>query len=247
MANLSVLSLATLGGLISFLSTSVGSLLSLIPTRASRWHWFHFSIEFALGLMLSAVAFSLVVPAATQSLARPGFVFFSALGFIIGGSFIYALKVRNSKSFGSSHWLLALALLLHNLPEGMASGASLAGLRIQAAVPILASISIQNIPEGLLIVLCLRALGWSPTRSLLGGFASGLVELFGGVFAGFALAAAASALPVILMVAGGAMFTSVLLEIQENGAWQKLIRRPEFALGLLSIPILNFLTAPLLK
>lgn len=244
---MSGLALGAIGGFISFASTSVGSLLSLRPVRLPGFGKFKFSIDFALGLMLSAVAFSLVAPATSQSVSDPQLLLTSLIGFALGGLVIYALKafieLRRSETaiVSSAQIVLALALIIHNFPEGLASGASLAGLSLQAATPILSSISLQNVPEGLLMVLCLKAMGWSQGKALLGGFGSGLVELVGGITAGFALEWTSGALPVILMMAGGAMFTSVVIEIREKGDVWAHLKKPEFALGLLSIPVLNSL------
>jgi len=243
----SVLFLATAGGFISFLSTSLGVLLSLKSWKRFPFLKFKFSIDFALGLMLSAVAFSLVGPAAFRSVHNPHLFIAYVLGFATGGLVIYGLKVfieRNQTEVSkatSSQLLLALALIIHNFPEGLASGASLAGLSFSAAVPILTSISIQNIPEGLLMVLCLRAMGWTKSRSLVGGLFSGVVELIGGITAGFALSWTSQALPVILMLAGGAMFTSVAIEIAEKSNPLRILRQPQFAMGLLIIPVLNMM------
>lgn len=244
----STLILATIGGTVSFLSTSLGTVLSVLPWRAPGFSKFKFSIDFALGLMLSAVAFSLVGPAVTASRAQAGLLGMSLLGFGAGGLLIYAIKAVIERRRGdappavsSSQLVLALALMIHNFPEGLASGAALAGLSRDAALPILTSISIQNVPEGLLMVVCLRAMGWGAGASFLGGIASGLVELAGGIVSGFALTWAASSLPVILMIAGGAMFTSVVIEIREQGDVFGKISRPEFVLGLLAIPALNML------
>lgn len=243
----SILLLGALGGLISFFSTSLGAILSLRPFRFPRFVKFKFSIDFALGLMLSAVAFSLVAPAANQSASNPRLLFFSLIAFAIGGFVIYSIKViiqRTESEMAqatSSQLVLALALIIHNFPEGLASGASLAGLSSSAAAPILTSIALQNIPEGLLMVLCLKSLGWTQRHAFLGGLGSGVVELVGGIVAGLALGWTSGALPLILMMAGGAMFTSVVIEIREKGSAWTHVRKPEFALGLLSIPFLNFL------
>lgn len=242
----SVLWLGILGGLISLASTSFGALLSLTPTKSGPFEKFKFSIDFALGLMLSAVAFSLVAPAAQSSLSNPKLFFISILGFVFGGVVIYGLKSfieRREKDsvVSSSQLVLALALIVHNFPEGLASGASLAGLELKSAVPILTSISIQNIPEGLLMVLCLKGMGWNMRKSFLGGIFSGVVELIGGVIAGLLLSQVTQALPVILMMAGGAMFTSVVIELKERGHVLSRIRQPQFALGLLVLPLISLI------
>lgn len=248
----SVLWLGIFGGIISFASTSLGALISLTKWNSGPFAKLKFSIDFALGLMLSAVAFSLVAPAAENSLNNPKLFVLSLLGFAFGGILIYGLKLfierrQTDKSdptklqISSSQLVLALALIVHNFPEGLASGASLAALDLKAAIPILTSISIQNVPEGLLMVLCLKGMGWSMRKSFVGGIFSGVVELIGGVVAGLLLSQVNQALPVILMMAGGAMFTSVVIELKEHGNFLARIKDPQFAMGALSLPLLMFI------
>lgn len=235
---------ATLGGFISFVSTAAGALLSFSRLKGFKLFRFKFSIDFALGLMLSAVAFSLVGPTTAQVLNKPFLLMINILGFILGGAIIYLLKgiierYQRSNLTSSTQLLLALALIVHNFPEGMASGAAMAGLDTSASSSILLSISLQNIPEGLLMVLCLKSMGWSQQRALIGGLASGGVELLGGIGSGVALSFIQNALPVLLMIAGGAMFTSVAIELKEKGKILSHVRKPEFAMGVLTIPALN--------
>lgn len=246
----SVLWLGIVGGLISFASTAVGALLSLTPTKSGPFVKFKFSIDFALGLMLSAVAFSLVAPAAKNSLNNPKLFLLSLGGFVFGAVVIYGLKIfierqerekNEQPQISSSQLVLALALIVHNFPEGLASGASLAGLDFKSAIPILSSIAIQNIPEGLLMVLCLKGMGWSLKKSFVGGLFSGVVELVGGVVAGLLLSLVNQALPVILMMAGGAMFISVVIELKEHGSFLNRIKQPQFAMGLLALPLLTMI------
>lgn len=241
------LTLAALGGLISFLSTSIGAVLSQHKWKANKFSRFKPSIDFALGLMISAVAFSLIVPAAEQTYRNPGLFGVTFSGFALGGLAILALKFVIDRSGSETHvpsskLVLALALIIHNFPEGMASGAALAGLDLKAAVPLLSSISLQNIPEGLLMVVALKAMGWSNRRALLGGLFSGLVEWGGALIAGFALNWTAGSLPFILMLAGGAMLISVGVELRERGATFRTLIKPEFALGLTLVPLLNLVT-----
>lgn len=238
------LAFAALGGLISFLSTLLGSLLSQSRWKAKGFSKFKLSIDFALGLMMSAVAFSLVMPATQQTFEHPGLFWSSLGGFALGGLAILVLKFvidhsQNENTIPSSKLLMALALIIHNFPEGMASGAALAGLELKAAIPLLSSISLQNIPEGLLMVVTLKALGWSNRYAFLGGVFSGVVEWLGALSAGVALSWTQDSLPFILMLAGGAMMISVLVELKERGASLKILLKPEFALGLALIPLLN--------
>lgn len=239
----STILLASLGGFISFLSTLIGVLLTLTAWSSQKYLKLKFSMDFALGLMLSAVAFSLVGPAFKESLHED--LLLPLLGGFVGGAaLIYLIKhfierKQHDSSQSSSQLLLALALIIHNFPEGLASGASSAGLSFQAALPILSSIALQNVPEGLLMVLCLKGIGWSQRASFWGGVTSGVVELIGGVVAGLTLSLTTNALPMIFMVAGGAMFTSVTIELLEKGSLPVILRKPEFVLGLASVPLIN--------
>lgn len=63
----------------------------------------------------------------------------------------------------------------------------------------------------------------------------------GGMLAGVALGWAVNFVPVILMFAGGAMLTSVVLDVRQRGRWIPLVRKPQFVVGLLAIPLLNLL------
>jgi ZIP family zinc transporter len=104
---------------------------------------------------------------------------------------------------------------------------------------VLSSIALQNIPEGLLMVACLRALGVSTVWAFAGGVGSGVIELFGGMGAGILLNGSAAVLPFLLATAGGAMLTSVILELKEGASAKNRIWSSRFAMGLMTIPLLN--------
>lgn len=240
---MSVLLLASIGGLVSFASTSFGALLSLFSHRkeaSTRWN---LSIDFALGLMVSASAFSLIGPAAMEAESSGYSIGSILLIAVLGMGFVYLLKMmvqalKTEAKIKTSHLILASVLMLHNFPEGLASGSALAGLDLTRAISILGGISIQNIPEGLLMVVCLRLMGWSKGASLLGGIGSGLVELTGGVLAGVLLQTVSGTLPALLSFAGGSMMASVMIEIfeSEKPALQ-VLKSKQFALGLLALPL----------
>ncbi len=235
--------LATVGGLISFGSTSFGSALAMLKLPGHRFESWRLPMDFALGLMISAVAFSLVGPAALeafgdwQRFAPIGF------GFYAGILLIMALRRLMQRFEGAKgqegQLLLAIVLMVHNFPEGLASGAALVGLDPIQARTVLSSIALQNIPEGLLMVACLRALGVAPLWALAGGIGSGLIELFGGMGAGVLLHGNAAVLPFLLATAGGAMLTSVIMELKDGASARKRIWSSRFAMGLVTIPLLN--------
>jgi ZIP family zinc transporter len=241
---MSVLMLATIGGLISALSTSLGALLSLISSRATGSPRWNLSIDFALGLMVSASAFSLIGPAALSS-GQSGRSILAAV--IAGVIFVFFLRKRvqsfqSSPSMKTSHLLMIWVLMVHNFPEGLASGAALAGLGWKGSLPILTGISLQNVPEGALMVLCLRTLGVGWTAAFLGGIGSGLVEMAGGVASGVLLQTVNNSLPILLGFAGGSMVASVLIELMEGD--ESAVRRVwsrQFAAGFLLLPLLQLI------
>lgn len=244
---MSVLFMATMGGLISFVSTSLGAILSFFTSRVSKSPRFSLSIDFALGLMVSASAFTLIGPAALSAPQVGLHTEAIVLSTLMGAAFVYLLKngvhlIQQRPQSQVSHLLLATTLMIHNFPEGLASGAALAGLGWKASLPILGGISIQNVPEGALMVICLRALGVPMGLAFLGGIGSGFVELSGGVLAGFLLNSVHGILPLLLSAAGGAMVASVLSELMEGEVrfFQRVSSR-DFAAGLLCLPLIQML------
>lgn len=235
---MSILVLATFGGVISAISTSTGSLLAPMFTKFESLRKFQMSMDFALGVMLSAVAFSLVGPEIMKG-KELSMVFSGLLSgslFILFTHKIISYFNRNQK-FNSYKILLIAALVFHNLPEGMGAGASLAGMSLQDAIPLQVAISIQNIAEGLLLTLLLQGLGMSLTSSVIGGIISGLIEMSGAVVAGLVMEQTVSLLPIFLSLAGGAMMMSVAMEIHEA----KKLQISQFMTGLLVIPLTNFI------
>lgn len=232
---MSVLLLSTIGGLISAASTGVGSALAPLFNRFEPLRKYHMSMDFALGVMLSAVAFSLVGPELMKGTSN--LLVFA--GLFTGSVFIYLThKMISSKN---SKVLLIAALIFHNLPEGMGAGASLAGMSLHEALPLQVAISIQNVVEGLLLTLLLRGLGLNLTLAVLGGVASGFVEMTGAVMAGFLMQKTVVLLPFLLSLAGGSMMMSVGLEVYENLSLGKKLEHIQFLSGLMVIPLTNFL------
>lgn len=241
---MSIFLLATLGGLISALSTSVGSLLAPLFSRIEKLRRYHLSMDFALGVMLSAVAFSLVGPVILRE--KETLLAFS--GLVTGGLFILTIhKMINHYSrkekIHSNKLLLIGALLFHNLPEGMGAGASLGSMTLNEAIPLQIALSLQNIIEGLLLTLLLQSLGVGLIRSVIGGVFSGLIEMSGAVIAGFFIQTTINLLPFFLALAGGAMMISVLLELKENLSLGKRFQKIPFTTGLIIIPLTNYLLA----
>lgn len=237
---MSIMTLAFIGGIISAVSTSVGSLLAPLFTKIEKLRKYSLSMDFALGVMLSAVAFSLVGP----EIMKGQHLHKVFLGLSAGMMFIYLThKMISFLSHNHAHsgkMLLIAALIFHNFPEGMGAGASLAGMELHQAIPLQVAISIQNIAEGLLLTLLLQSMGLNLFWSVMGGIGSGLLEMTGAISAGAMLSQTENLLPFLLSLAGGAMIMSVGLEVKEKIHLHKRIERSQFIWGLITIPVTNY-------
>jgi zinc transporter, ZIP family len=235
------LSLAFIGGLISAITTSLGSVLAPLFSRIERLRRYHLRMDFALGVMLSAVAFSLVGP----ELVRGMHIQSTLAGLLLGMAFIFSthqiIARFQSPRLRVGKILLISTLIFHNFPEGMGAGASLAGMGLDKAIPIQFAISIQNIAEGLLLTLLLQGLGASLFWAVMGGIASGLLEMSGALSAGLLLDQTQNYLPFLLAFAGGSMMMSVITEVLEGLSLGRPIERTQFIYGLSTIPLTNLI------
>jgi len=190
-------------------------------------------LGFASGVMVAASVWSLLIPAMEMS-SGEGFetVVPAAAGFLLGIFFLLFIDEvtphlhigtdapEGPRSHLSRTAMLALAVTIHNLPEGMAVGVVFAGAEQGAATISLASavamsvgIAIQNIPEGAIIAMPMRAAGNSRRRSFAIGSLSGAVEPLGALAVILLAALLTPVLPYMLAFAAGAMFYVVVEEL----------------------------------
>lgn len=95
------------------------------------------------------------------------------VGLVIGLAFIFVMdKVTSTEA---THQKLFWAMLIHNIPEGVVIGIALANSVTIQSIGIVASVSIQNVPDGL--VVSMAALPKHGKRkAILFGIISGIVE-----------------------------------------------------------------------
>lgn len=183
-------------------------------------------LGFASGVMVAASVWSLLIPSidmASESVVP------AAVGFMAGILFLLLIdeltphlhlgsqKAEGPRSKLSRTAMLALAVTIHNLPEGMAVGVVFAGeeqgLTLMAALAVAIGIAIQNIPEGAIISMPMHAEGNSRWRSFLIGSLSGVVEPLGSVAIILLASVLGTALPYLLAFAAGAMMYVVVEEL----------------------------------
>jgi ZIP family zinc transporter len=101
--------------------------------------------------------------------------------------------------------LFVLAIAIHKLPEGLATGIVFDADNLQNSYTVAITIALQNIPEGLVVVTPLIMLGIKMWRVVVVSVVVALLEVLG-VVIGFALADISTLLlPYLTALAGGAM------------------------------------------
>ena len=176
---------------------------------------------FAAGVMTAASIWSLLIPAIDRSEAMGFFAFLPAtLGLWLGIGLFHGADLLSEGISTESRRpsRLIFAVTLHNLPEGMAMGAVLAGWlqdSAQGAVVLAAAtgIALQNFPEGAVISLPEKGKGKSKGRSFWAGVLSGIVEPIGALAVLAASAFFVPLLPYLLGFAAGAMLFVVVEEL----------------------------------
>jgi ZIP family zinc transporter len=190
-------------------------------------------LGFASGVMVAASVWSLLIPAMAMEESKGAWsVLPAALGFLLGMGFLLLIdeltphlhigteKPEGMRSHLSRTAMLALAVTIHNLPEGMAVGVVFAGadsatanISLTSALAVAIGIAIQNVPEGAIISMPMRAAGNSRWRSFLLGSLSGAVEPIGAVAVLLLASMLLPVLPYMLAFAAGAMFYVVVEEL----------------------------------
>lgn len=222
-----------IGLLIPLLGTMLGASFVFFMKRDMPERLQKALLGFASGVMVAASVWSLLIPA-IEAEAHKGqwAVMPAAVGFLLGILFLLAIDEltphlhvgantpEGPRSKLSRTAMLALAVTIHNLPEGMAVGVVLAGatqgtagLSLSAAIAVSLGIAIQNIPEGAIISMPMRAAGNSRWRSFLIGSLSGIVEPIGGLLVILLAAWLTPILPYLLAFAAGAMLYVVVEEL----------------------------------
>ena len=188
---------------------------------------------FAAGVMMAAAVWSLLLPSIEMcdNLGKWATVP-SALGFMLGIGFLLLIdiitphlhfgttKPEGPRSRLSRTTMLLLAVSIHHLPEGMAVGVVLAGaehaetgITSMSALIVAAGIAIQNVPEGAIVSIPMRAAGKSRWKSFTLGCLSGAIQPIGAITVILLSTASIPLLPYMLSFAAGAMLYVVVEEL----------------------------------
>ncbi len=214
-----------LGLLLPLAGTVAGSSLVFFLKRAPDIRFMTLLDSLAAGVMCAASFFSLISPACEKASAQGSLqLFLCSLGFFSGVIIFVIITRLTEKSFSdrtdASGRLLMTAVTIHNIPEGMAVGIVYAGLiltedfsGLSAALSLSMGIALQNVPEGAIISMPLKAKGTGALRAFVSGFISGVAELIPAALTLFLFSFIDSILPFSLCFAAGAMFFVVMKEL----------------------------------
>lgn len=190
------------------LATGIGSLIALLARRTST-RFLSVSLGFSAGVMIY-VSFVEIFPKAMAALSEgrtpKAAATLTVIGFFVGMGVIAAIdllipseenphEVRNPATFMEHHEsqvehkkqhlfrtgvFTALAIAIHNFPEGLAT--FLTALESPTlAIPIVVAIALHNIPEGISVSVPIYYATGSRRKAFMYSFLSGLAEPLGAI------------------------------------------------------------------
>ncbi len=221
-----------IGILIPFVGTALGASIVFLMKDVINLKVEKFLLGLASGVMIAASVWSLLIPSFELAENQNITIWFpAATGFIIGIIFLIRidnlilklekkLNITNKQQNLKNYIMLFLAVILHNIPEGMAVGVAFVGaisgnvaMTIGSAMSLAIGIGIQNIPEGAIITMPLKIAGISKRKAFLYGIISGIVEPIFAIITIFITSKITIILPYLLAFAAGTMMYVVTDEL----------------------------------
>ena len=226
-----------IGLIIPFIGTTLGAACVLFLQNELKPVIQKSLLGFAAGVMVAAAIWSLLIPAMEMSEGMGKLAFLpAAVGFLLGIAFLLLLdrmiphlhlgsdEAEGPKSSLKKSTMLILAVTIHNIPEGISSGAIFAGLlthnsnvTLAGAFALSIGIAIQNLPEGFIVSLPIRS-ERGRGRAFVSGMMSGIVEPIAGGITVLLSRYLTPALPYLLAFAAGAMIYVVVEELIPESA-----------------------------
>jgi len=168
-------------------STGIGSLIAFFSKKSGP-RFISLSLGFSAGVMIYVSMGEILLKGRSYLSSAYGgkagyFIMLAA--FFAGMAILYLLnrvlpeeRASEDGSMVKAGLFTALAIAVHNLPEGMATFVSSLG-DPALALPVVFAIAVHNIPEGISVSVPLACGGLGRKKAFLISFASGLTEPLG--------------------------------------------------------------------
>lgn len=224
---INMIRIITEGLFIPFLGTAIGAAAVCFMKKNIDERINSALIGFAAGVMTAASVWSLLIPSIEQVSYLGLFAFVpAAAGLFLGMMFLimtdcFSDILMNESGISEKRktMLLVFAVVIHNIPEGMAVGIAFSslsaqnGLSVSDAMALSIGIAVQNLPEGAIISLPLASKGMKKGKACLYGVLSGAVEPLAGIVTILLTAVISPLLPYMLSFAAGCMLFVVANEL----------------------------------
>lgn len=238
-----------LAGLFTFLLTTIGA-LTVFSIKGNNKKIIACMLGFGGGVMVSASFFSLLLPAISYcEILNYKSWLICLIGFIIGVLIILLIDYILSKKEISSknNKLKVLAVIIHNIPEGLAIGVAfgsiLKGISINnllGAIMLTLGIGLQNFPEGAAISISLVTAGTKKFKSFLIGALSAVVEPICAVIGVVLVSLIELSLPFVLVIAAAIMIFVVIDDIiSVSYTYNKRLFSIGFIIGFILMMVLD--------
>ena len=253
---------AIIGLLSIFLATTLGSSFVFFFRKKISPRLNQIFVGFASGIMLAASIFSLLLPAMESEITYMPSWLLVSLATLLGAIFMWGIDkiiphFHNSenKDEGIStrrvnkNTKMFLAVLIHNIPEGLSVGIAF-GVALMdpsnttllfGALMLAIGLSIQNIPEGTVVSLPIKGETNNSLKAFLFGTLTGVVEPLAGIVGLFLAMSIQFIMPWALAFSAGCMIYVVVEEMipemkgestSHHGVWA-------FILGFIIMMILD--------
>lgn len=184
-----------LGGLATIMCSVLGSVSGVFIKKISH-KTNDMLLGYAAGVMLAAAFVGLLPDAfgggsAGEILVGTAGILAGAVCLSLADRFIphshfngdeFSDSAAKSKHNASRVLLLVIAIAIHNIPEGLATGMALTGGITKEGLTVLFSMMLQKVPEGLIVSLPLISLGMKKSKALLCSVGVAMMMLPGVLF-----------------------------------------------------------------
>ncbi|MYL72430.1 ZIP family metal transporter [Halobacillus litoralis] len=227
--------------ILSAFATSVGA-LPVLFIRSISHRRMDSILAYTAGIMVAASTYGLIP--ASLKLTN---LYVLCCGVLVGALLLNVLEYiiphidldheRSDVKLPQQGLMFVAAMTLHNIPEGLSVGASLASEVENLGLVVALSMGLQNAPEGFLVALFLLNQGVRKSLGVAMAFLTGVIECLASVFGYFMVHIALFLVPYGLAFAAGAMLFIVYKELipETHGHGYERLATFSFLLGLLSM------------